>query len=282
MVAILRAPAAGANVRHPGEDVRAGQVVLAAGTALRPAELGLLASLGHPWVRVHRRPRVGILSTGDEVVAVDQTPGPGQIRDSNGTSLAALVQRLGGIAVPLGIARDRLDELERLLARQHAVDAVISSAGVSAGDYDVVRQALARVGSIELWQVNMKPGRPLAFGRLGPIPYLGLPGNPVAAMVSFEVFARPLLLRLQGRQQLDRPPLWARALEPLENGSARRHFVRVHIDWQGDGLVARLAGDQGAGILTSMVLANGLAIVREGVTAIEAGQSVEVLPFDWE
>jgi molybdopterin molybdotransferase len=273
----------GENVRWPGEDVRAGQVVLAAGTLIRPAEIGLLASFGRGRVMVHRRPRVAILSTGDEVVAIDAPLAPGQLRDSNSSTLAALVTRLGGEPVSLGIARDRLDEVRRVLAAGAAYDLVISSAGVSVGDYDVVKQALQAEGRIDLWQVNMKPGRPLAFGHLGGAPYLGLPGNPVAAMVSFHVFGRPLLLRLLGRRVVEPARLRATALERLENGSARRHFVRVHVEPTPAGdFVCRLAGDQGAGILTSMVLANGLAVVREGVTAVEPGEAVEVLPLDWD
>lgn len=282
VVAVQRAGRVGDNVRHPGEDVRAGAVVLAAGTPLRAAEIGLLASLGWPLARVHRRPRVAIVSTGDEVVAIDAPLAPGQLRDSNSYTLAALVRRYGGEPTLLGIARDRLEELRRVLTAGRAYDLVISSAGVSAGDYDVVKQALQTEGRIDLWQVNMKPGRPLAFGWLGPTPYLGLPGNPVAAMVSFEIFGRPLLLRLLGRRVLDKPRLRAIAVERLENGSARRHFVRVCVESGADGsFTCRLAGDQGAGILTSMALANGLAIVAEGVTAIEPGQPVDVLMLDW-
>jgi molybdopterin molybdotransferase len=282
-VQILRAVQTGSNVRQAGEDMRAGEVALAAGTPLRAAEIGLLASLGRASVAVHRRPRVAILSTGDEVVPIDAPLAPGQLRDSNSYTLAALVRRYGGEPVLLGIARDRLDELRRALGAGRECDLVISSAGVSAGDYDVIKDALQAEGRIDLWQVNMKPGRPLAFGRLGDAPYLGLPGNPVAAMVSFEVFGRPLLLRLLGRRSVDKPRLRATALDRLENGSARRHFVRVRVEPGPEGgFTCRLAGDQGAGVLTSMALANGLAVVAEGVTAIEPGEPVEVLMLDWD
>jgi molybdopterin molybdotransferase len=281
VVRVLRPVPPGANVRLPGEDVRAGETVLPAGTILRPAEVGVLASLGQSRVRVHRRPRVAILATGDEIVAIDDQPRPGQIRDSNSYSLAALVRRDGGKPDLLGIARDRLDEVRRLLASGSAYDLVLSSAGVSVGDYDVVKQALAAEGRIDLWQVNMKPGKPLAFGWLGATPYLGLPGNPVAAMVSYELFGRPLLWRLLGRRVLDRPRRLARTRDHLENGSARRHFVRVRVTWEpAAGYVCQLAGDQGSGVLTSMVAANALAVVGEGVTAIPAGDMVEILPLD--
>jgi molybdopterin molybdotransferase len=282
-VLVLASVRTGSNVRQAGEDMRAGEVALAAGTPLRAAEIGLLASLGRASVSVHRRPRVAILSTGDEVVPIDAPLAPGQLRDSNSYTLASLVRRYGGEPVLLGIARDRLDEVRRALDAGRECDLVVSSAGVSAGDYDVVKDALQAEGRIDLWQVNMKPGRPLAFGRLGGAPYLGLPGNPVAAMVSFEIFGRPLLLRLLGRRSVDKPRLRATALERLENGSARRHFVRVRVEPGPDGgFVCRLAGDQGAGVLTSMALANGLAVVAEGVTAIEPGEPVEVLMLDWD
>jgi molybdopterin molybdotransferase len=282
-VLVLASVKPGSNVRQAGEDMRAGEVALAAGTPLRAAEIGLLASLGRASVSVHRRPRVAILSTGDEVVPIDAPLAPGHLRDSNSYTLASLVRRYGGEPVLLGIARDRLDELRRALGAGRDCDLVVSSAGVSAGDYDVVKDALLAEGRIDLWQVNMKPGRPLAFGRLGGTPYLGLPGNPVAAMVSFEIFGRPLLLRLLGRRSVEKPRLRATALERLENGSARRHFVRVRVEpGPGGGFTCRLAGDQGAGVLTSMALANGLAVVAEGVTAIEPGEPVEVLMLDWD
>jgi molybdopterin molybdotransferase len=192
------------------------------------------------------------------------------------------VRAWGGQPEILGIAADRLAAVRRLLVAAQPYDLVISSGGVSVGDFDVVKTALQAEGHIELWQVNMKPGKPLAFGWLGRRPFLGLPGNPVAAMVSLTLFGRPLLLRLLGRHDHQPPLLRARALDRLENGSARRHYVRVHVERQADGgYGARLVGNQGAGVLTSMIEANGLAIVPEGVTAIPAGQPVEILLLDW-
>jgi molybdopterin molybdotransferase len=282
-VRILAATPLGANVRLPGEDVAAGQEVMPPGTLLGAAEIGVLASLGQARVRVHRRPRVAILATGDEIVDIGEHPGPGQIRDSNSYTLAALVRRFGGEPVLLGIARDRLDEVRRAMRLERTCDLFLSTAGVSVGEYDVVKQALQAEGQIDLWQVNMKPGRPLAFGFLGQTPYLGLPGNPVAAMVSFELFARPLLLRLRGQRDVARPLLRARTLDRLDNGSARRHFVRVRVDVVAGGeMVARMAGNQGSGVLTSMMEANALAIVGEGITAIPAGACVDVLMLHWD
>jgi molybdopterin molybdotransferase len=281
-VVVLHAPSPGDNVRAAGEDVRAGQAILPAGTPLQPAAIGVLAALGRAHVRVHRRPRVAIIATGDEVVGLDVTPGPGQIRDSNSYTLACLVRAWGGEPTLLGIAADRLAAVRRLLADARPYDLVVSSAGVSVGDFDVVKTALRAEGRIELWQVNMKPGKPLAFGWLGRTPFLGLPGNPVAAMVSMTLFGRPLVLRLLGRNELRPPMLRARALDRLDNGSARRHYVRVHVERQTDGgYGARMVSNQGSGVLTSMIEANGLAIVPEGVTAIPAGQPVEVLLLDW-
>ena len=273
----------GSNVRLAGEDVRAGAVVLPSGTRLRPAEIGVLASLGHARVTVHRRPRVAILATGDEVVPCEATPGPGQIRDSNSHTLAALTRRCGGEPELLGIAHDRLEDVTARLAAAGEHDLVVTTAGVSVGDYDVVKQALQAVGSIALWQVNMKPGRPLAFGRIGQAPFLGLPGNPVAAVVSFELFARPLLRRLLGEREIAPRQLRATTTVDLDNASARRHFVRARLERdEGGSLVVAPVGNQGSGVLTSLIEANCLAIVPEGTARVKAGESVETLLLDWD
>lgn len=282
-VRVYQAVRAGDNVREAGEDVRAGTALLPAGAVLRAAEIGVLASLGHGRVRVHRRPRVAIIATGDEVVGIEATPGPGQIRDSNSYALAAGVRRHGGEPDLIGIAADELAAIRRLLARTRPYDLVISSAGVSIGDYDIVKTALQAEGEIDLWQVNMKPGKALAFGRLGGRPYLGLPGNPVAALISFELFGRPLLLRLLGRRDLAPVTLRVRTLDELPNGGRRRHFVRVRVTLEPSGdYAARMVGNQGSGVLTSMIAANGLAVVPEGMAAIPAGDTVEVILLDRE
>ncbi len=270
------------NVRPAGEDVRRGELVLAKGTVLRPQELGVLASLGRPEVEVIRRPRVAILATGDELVAIDEEIGPGQIRNSNEYSTAAQVIRYGGVPLRLGIARDRVEELkakieEGLAAR---VDLFLTSAGVSVGEYDVVKEVLASEGEIDFWQVNMKPGKPLAFGHIQGVPLMGLPGNPVSAMVAFEQFARPAILTMLGKA-LEKPEVEATVDEDVTN-SGRRGFLRAIVTRQEDGYHARVVtGPRGSGVLTSMVRANALLIVPEGTTLVKAGERLRAQMLDW-
>lgn len=270
------------NVREAGEDIARGSIVLRAGTALRPVEIGLLAALGYRETSVYRRPVVAIVATGDEVVAPGDDLAPGQIRDSNSYTVAALVRRYGGIPRLLGVARDQIDELtERLMAARSA-DVIVSSGGVSVGDYDMVKTVLHAEGEIDLWQVRMKPGKPLAFGRLGGKPFLGLPGNPVAAYVSFELFARPLLLRQQGVKHVAKPTVRARLAAALENKGGRQHYVRATVTTSADGPVVAPTGDQGSGVLTALAKCNGLLIVPDGVTSLQAGDNVEVALLHWE
>ena len=270
------------NVRPAGEDIRRGKIALRRGCLLRPPELGLLASLNAVEVAVHRRPVVAILSTGDEVVDPGADLQPGQIRNSNSFTLAAMVKRFGGVPLMLGIARDRLDDLqERLAAGRHA-DLIVSSGGVSLGDYDMVKDVLHRQGQIEIWQVRMKPGKPLAFGTIGGTPILGLPGNPVAAAVSFEVFGRPAMMTMLGRSEHRAPTIQATLTERLDNRGQRRHFVRARAEQGDDGSwTVRTAGEQGAGVLTSLVAANGLLVVPEELERVEPGAVLTVRMLDW-
>jgi molybdopterin molybdotransferase len=272
------------NVREAGEDVRRGERVLAAGALLRPAEIGVLASLNRATVRVHRRPVAAIVATGDEVVDLGPPLRPGQIRNSNSHTLAALVARYGGAPRLLGVARDDVAELGSTLQAAAACEAdlVLSSGGVSVGDYDVVKDVLRAEGRIDLWQVRMKPGKPLAFGRLGGKPFLGLPGNPVAAYVSFELFARPLLLRLRGVRDLRKPTIRARLAEPVENQGGRRHFVRATVAAGPGGPTVRPTGEQGAGVLAALTRANGLLIIPDGVRRLKAGDEADVQLLHWE
>jgi molybdopterin molybdotransferase len=291
VVEILKASPPGANVRQAGEDVRAGQVVLEPGAALRPQEIGMLAAVGCVEVTVVRRPRVAILATGDEVIPPDQFPGPGQIRDANSYTVAAQVQRYGGAPLLLGIARDQ-EELVRQGMRQaleQRADFIITSGGVSVGDFDLVKQVLAAEGEIHFWSLNMKPGRPLAFGVVWgkmasrPTPLLGLPGNPVAAMISAELFARPALLKMQGFTDWSHPTMRARLTQPIARKDGRRHYLRVRLREMGTGYEATLTGDQGSGILNSLVQADGLAVIPEGVDHLHVGAEVKVLllPRTW-
>jgi molybdopterin molybdotransferase len=285
-VEILAAPEPGANVRPAGEDVRAGQVVLQPGKVLRPQEIGMLAAVGRVEVAVIRRPRVAILATGDEVVPPGETPGPGQIRDANSYTVAAQVQEYGGVPLLLGVARDQetliRDGMRRAL--EQGADFIITSGGVSVGDFDLVKQVLAAEGEMHFWSLNVKPGRPLAFGVVGPstgsgrsVPLLGLPGNPVSAMVSTELFARPALLKMQGFADWSRPTLRARLVDAIPRKDRRRHYLRVRLHETPSGLEAWLTGDQGSGILTSLVQADGLAAIPEGTDHLEAETEVEVL-----
>ncbi len=278
-------PRRGDHVRPAGEDVRAGDRVLDAGAVLSPAALGLLASLGRSVVSVRRRPRVALLSSGDELVEPDAEPSGGRIVSSNSYALAAQCRLAGADPIYLGIAGDTPLALEeRMRAGLHA-DVLVSSAGVSVGDRDYVRPVLEKLGcTLLFWGVEMKPGYPLVFGRFGehgPLVF-GLPGNPVSAMVTFEQFVRPVLRKLAGHTALFRPTVRATLLHPLEKGAGRAHFVRVHLERRGrDGeLVARVTGTQSSGVLRSMALAQGLLVFPAEATLLRAGEPATVQVLD--
>ncbi len=285
-VEVLKPPSPGKNVRQAGEDVRQGQVVLRPGQVLRPQEIGMLAALGHLEVAVIRRPRVAILGTGDEVVPPEQTPAPGQIRDANSYTVAAQVQRYGGLPLLLGVAHDE-EALVREGVRKaldQGADFIITSGGVSVGDFDLVKQVMNAEGQMHFWSLNMKPGRPMAFGDIGPstgsgrrVPLLGLPGNPVAAMVSTALYARPALLKMEGFTNWSWPTVTARLSEPIGRKDGRRHYLRVMLRETDAGYEATLTGDQGSGILNSLVQADGLAVIPEDARHLPAGSQVEVL-----
>jgi molybdopterin molybdotransferase len=278
-IEVLRETRPGANVREAGEDVRAGQVVLTPGRVLRPQEIGMLAALGRTEVAVVRRPRVAILATGDEVVPPWETPGPGQIRDANSYTVAAQVRRYGGIPLILGVVRDEetlvREGVRRALAER--ADLIVTSGGVSIGDFDLVKQVLAAEGEMRFWSLNMKPGRPLAFGVVGGVPLVGLPGNPVSAMIATELFVRPAVLKMQGFTEWPWPELRARLADPIVRKDGRRHYLRVRLRETPDGWEATLTGDQGSGILSSLVQADGLAVIPEDVDHLPAGAEVRVL-----
>jgi molybdopterin molybdotransferase len=274
----LRAPVErAAFVRSRGEDVRIGDRVLEPGRVLTAAEIGLLATLGYGQVRVYRRPRVAILSTGNELADLGSEPGPGQIPNTNTYTLMAQVLEAGGEPVSLGVAHDRLDAIEERVRAGRDADMLVSSAGVSVGELDLVREALTRAGAeLHLWQVSMRPGKPITFGSLGRRPIFGLPGNPVSAMVTFELFVRPALLKMAGRQRLTRPRVHARALGPVPNPGSRRGYLRVNLEPVGVGFGARLTGEQGSAILRSMVAADGLAVVPPD-TVVQVGGDLEII-----
>ncbi len=281
-VRIPRPVPAGDYVRPRGEDLRPGDRLFEPGRLLSPGDIGVLATLGRSRVRVVRRPVVGVLSTGDEIVDLGGMVGPGQIPNSNTYSLMAQVRAAGAEPVSLGVARDRQDEIEARLGWGLGCDLLISSAGVSVGDHDFVKAALTALGAEQhLWLVNMRPGKPITFATVesplkGTLPVFGLPGNPVSAMVTFELFVRPAVRRLGGHTRLSRPIRSARALAPIPNPGSRRGYLRVVLGEADGALTARLTGEQGSGILRSMSEADGLAIVR-GNTTIAAGEMVPVM-----
>ena len=282
-IGVRKAVQARDHVRPAGEDIFAGEQVMAPGRVIRAQEIGVLASLGHETVLVHRRPRVAILATGDELLEIHEPLQPGKIRNSNEYTNAALVTRTGGMPLCLGIARDTEDDLTGSIRAglEGGADLFLTSGGVSVGDYDVVKDVLGSEGEMEFWQVRMKPGKPLAFGLLaGSVPLIGLPGNPVSAMVSFEQFARPAILKMLGHTDLAKPEVKAILDEPLTN-SGRRGFVRVIVTQREGRYHACTTGEQGSGVLTSMARANGLAIVPEDIYHIAEGGEVAVQMLDW-
>lgn len=284
-IGILRESSKGLNIRRAGEDITQGDLVLKKGTVLRPQEIGILASLGWAKVSVIRRPVVAILATGDELVEIGDPLPPGRIYNSNSFSLAAQVYRYGGIPKILGIAQDSAESLVKKLTEGVNADMLITSAGVSVGDYDVVKEVLAREGEIAFWTVRMKPGKPLAFGVLKKgnrkVPHLGLPGNPVSSMVVFEQFARPAILKMLGKKNLAKPTIHAISESRIADRKGRQFFARVKVTKHNGEYFATLTGPQGSGILTSMVRANGLAIIPEDVALVREGDPIQVQMLDW-
>ncbi len=276
-VVIARPVKPGDFVRPAGEDVRTGDRVLEPGRVVGPPEIGMLATLGYPWVQVFRRPRVAILSTGDELAELGSEAGGGQIPNTNSYTLMAQVIETGCEPLNLGVARDRREDIETRLGWGRSADVLLSSAGVSVGEYDFVKEAFEALGAtLHLWKVSMRPGKPITFGSLNGRPVFGLPGNPVSAMVTYELFVRPALRKMAGHARLTRPSVQAEALAPIPNPGARRGYLRVTLTPHNGGYGARLTGEQGSSILKSMVLADGLAVVSPDTT-IETGAPVEVI-----
>ncbi|MCB0210892.1 MAG: molybdopterin molybdotransferase MoeA [Anaerolineae bacterium] len=288
-VLVYNAISEGDNVRLAGEDIQTGQTVLNVGHRLRPQDVGVLAAIGQATVSVYRKPRVAILATGDELVDVDEPITPGKIRNSNEYVQAAMVEKYGAEAITLGIARDNVTDLTAKIRAglEQQVDLFLTSAGVSVGDFDMVKTVLAAEGQVQFWQVGIKPGKPLAFGQLHAsntsVPLIGLPGNPVAAMVAFEVFARPAILKLGGRLSWEKRSVVANLDEDVTN-SGRRHYMRAFVYPTSNGYRVTTRGSgvqvQGSGILTSMVWANGLVVVPENTRHLPVDTPVEVWILD--
>jgi molybdopterin molybdotransferase len=282
-IGILKPAEPWQNIRQRGEDILAGQTAVQKGTLLRPAEIGILASVGHSKAKVIRRPVVAVLPTGDELCEIEQPLTPGKIYDSNSYTIAANIVNAGGIPRILKIARDNKEALNASINEAMDADMLITSGGVSMGDYDVVKDILAQRGQINFWTVCMKPGKPLAFGVInktpagqGNLPHLGLPGNPVSSMVTFELFGRPAILKMLGRKDECRATITAILNQDIPNIDGRRIYARVHVVKEGDNWRAFLTGAQGSGILTSMSAANGLAIVPENCAVAKAGSRIKV------
>jgi molybdopterin molybdotransferase len=223
-----------------------------------------------------------VLATGDELVAIDQVPGPGQIRDSNSHNLAALVRRYGGEPIVLGVAGDQVQAVTDKLntAVESRADLIVSSAGVSVGAYDVVKSVIESAGALNFWKVKMRPGKPVAFGNYRGIPFFGLPGNPVSTVVSFEIFVRPVILKLGGHTHLEKPTIPAIIEEPLTS-DGRETYLRASVSRVNGQYTAKSAGGQGSNILSALVTANALIIIPEGVTQVNAGETLHAWMLDW-
>ncbi len=279
-VKIFASPGKGKNIRLAGEDIRVGTRILEEKTLLRPPHIGMLASIQRSVVSVYQQPRVAILSTGDELLEIDQPWEEGKIVNSNSYSLAALVAECGGVPLQLGIAQDRREELSNKIQQGLVADILVTSGGVSVGDYDLVKKMLNELGQINFWKVAMRPGQPLAFGMISGKPLFGLPGNPVSSMVSFEQFVRPSILKMSGHRDLFRPTLKAILREDISKKAGLVHFIRCFLFPEGEKIYASMTGDQGSGILSSMVKAQGLIVLPREQTLARAGEEVKVILLD--
>ena len=280
-VVIYTSAEKGTNIRFAGEDVQKGELVVNKGSALRPADIGMLAALGKAFISVYQKPRVAIMSTGDELVDIETDPPLGKIINSNSYFLAAQVLECGGIPIMLGISKDKkIDLQEKFKTALHA-DVIISSGGVSVGDFDFVKDVMGEIGNaMHFWQVAMRPGKPLAFGAIESVPLFGLPGNPVSAMVSFEQFVRPSLLKMQGHKKIFRQTAKAVCAQEVQKSAGFKHFIRAIVKKENDQYIASVTGDQGSGILKSMVMANALIVMGENETRIKKGAQVTVQLLD--
>ena len=269
---------AGAHIRYRAEDIPAGTLVVPEGTVLRPPEISMLASFGRATVPVYRKPRVAVLSTGDELVELGEPLGPGKIVNSNSHALAAAIVEAGGTPVLLGIALDDRESLSAKLSEGLSADVLVTSAGVSMGDRDFVRDVLAELGVAPVfWKVLIKPGGPIAFGVAGKTAVFSLPGNPVSSLVTFEVFVRPAIRKMTGHRDPVKPAVKAALAEPVKKKPGKTQFFRVTIESGEEGYVARTSGDQNSGILRTLVLADGIAVLPAERTSFAAGEKVDVL-----
>jgi len=277
---IMQGSPEGKHIRPAGEDVRQGEVLIRAGQRLGAPELGLLATAGIPHPLVHPRPRVVVLSTGDELIEPSREPTFGQVRDSNAYTVYGQLREAGAIPVTAGIVADDAEQLrETILDHLVQADAFVSSGGVSVGERDVVKAAFKDRGEVEFYRVAMQPGMPQGFGHIEGKPYFGLPGNPVSVFVSFEVFIRPALLRMMGRRELGRPEVRARLEGDVSGPREKMQFARVHVDRTTSGWIARPTGGRGSNLIATVARANGLAVIPPGQADAPSGSEVRVVLF---
>lgn len=280
-VRILSPVIAKENVRPRGEDINTGDLLIKKGKFLTPADIGIMASIQKSRVQVFQKPRVAVLSTGDELVDIDEPITRGKIVNSNSYSLEAQVKDAGAIPVHLGIAKDTKEDLQRKLLSSLSADIIITSGGISVGDYDFVKTVLKDLGmEMKFWKVAMKPGKPLAFGNIRGKPVFGLPGNPAASMLCFELFVRPSILKMQGRSDLFKKEVVAESLEDIKKKPGRRHFIRAIASFKNGQYFFKTTGPQGSGMLTSMMLANSIAIITEDCTILKKGEKTKVILLD--
>jgi molybdopterin molybdotransferase len=280
LVRLFDAPEPGRHVRPRGEDVREGDVLVPAGKRLGAPELGLLANAGVPHPLVRPRPRVIVLSTGDELVAPTETPDFGQVRDANAYTLFGALREAGAMPVLAGIVQDEPDSLkETVLSHELQADAFVSSGGVSVGERDVVKAAFFRRGDVDFYKVAMQPGMPQGFGAVEGKPFFGLPGNPVSVFVSFEVFVRPAILKMMGRTALGRPEVTAILTEEIRGPRGKTQFARVEVSRGDQGWTATPTGGRGSNLISTIARANGLAIIPSGMDLAAAGDAVKVMLF---
>jgi molybdopterin molybdotransferase len=279
-VEILVAPEEAENIRRAGEDIRRGSRVMPAGAVVSPAAIGVMASIGLVKVEVVRRPRVALLATRDELVEVGQPLQPGQIRASSSYALEALIRQMGAVPVNLGIAKDDPVDLRVKILKGTQCDMLITTGGVSVGDYDLVKEILADVGQMNLWKVNKQPGKPQAIGVIDGTPVVGLPGNPVSSLVAFEVFVRPAIRRMQGHKRLHKPPTQVELLGAYDKRNERRQFLRAQVHMKKNAFIATLGGAQGSHQLSGVARANGLVVLPEGKRQYAAGDHVDGFLLD--
>jgi len=280
-VRIAKVDGRGSHVRGAGEDVQLGRTILHKGKRLGPADIGLMASVGKSTVRVYRRPSVGLISTGDELLEVGDPPRPGKIVNSNSYTLFAAVQETGANPVSLGIVRDKRKSLAACFKKALRYDVVMTSGGVSVGDYDFVKEALGDVGvQMQFWRVAQKPGHPMAFGRIGQKPVFGLPGNPVSSFVSFLLYARPVLLKMMGLKDVFLPVIQATLEHEIRKSRGVKEFIRCRLRYENNHGFASTTGSQSSGVLSSLSLAQGLIVAHEKETRIAKGRRVPVILLD--